>query len=222
MRAVFLASDSIPVTRYQETFNRADQPFFLGNNWNFQVTDATTQAPSAMAGGINVAAGAATIGAGGVTTTRCLFTPAFVNRPAITSSMLVRGQYAQFTVTGVAAGVSNSVGPMVYNPNPNDGNCYAMILQSNGQTVDLFRGVGGAAAPLVTNAFAFIVNDIVRIEVTPGAADNTIRLFKNGVLGNTFVDNNALRPTGGGHYGIAWFSSNAGTLSFKDFDGGLL
>lgn len=211
-------------TRYQDTFNRADQPFFLGNNWAMQCSESCGNAPSAMAAGVNVSASPsfATIGTAAGSVARSLFIPAFVSRQRITTLMLARGQYSQFTIKNVLAGVSCSVGPVVYNPNPNDGNCYILILQSNGQSSDLFRGVGAGAAAIVPNVFNWVVGDVIRLEVTPGVADNTIRCYKNGVLQNTFVDNNASRPQGGGMYGIGWFSSNVGTLSFADYDGGLL
>lgn len=213
---------AIPITQYSETFNRPDQPFFLGNNWNFQPTEQCANAPSSMAGGVNVGAGVATIGTGLGNVARSLFTPAFVDRQAVTAGMLIRGEFAQFTVKGFVVGISCDVGLMVYNPNPNDGNCYALLLATATSQANLFRNVGGPAANIGANLFAWATNDIIRLEVIPGATANTVKSYKNGVLQSTIVDNSALRPTGGGHYGLAWFSSNVGTLSFGDFSGGLL
>lgn len=212
-----------PVTRYQESFNRADQPFFLGDNWYMQVTDQTGTAPSSMAGSVNVGAGFATIGGAAQLTARSYFTPAFVDRQAITTGMLQRGQYSQFTVKNIVAGVSGDIGPMVYNPSPNNDNGYMMLLGTTTGIARLFRDMGAGATQLVANLFNYVNNDIVRLEVTPAAGANTIRSFQNGILRNTFVDNAGARPTTGGMYGIAWFSNGAaGALSFGDYDGGLL
>jgi hypothetical protein len=213
---------SMPATQYAETFNRVDQPFFLGNNWNFQPTISCADAPSAMAASVNVGAGSATIGGPASLNARSYFTPAFVDRAAVTSGMLTRGEFSQFTIRNVVPGLTGDFGPMVYNPNPNDSNGYMMLLGSSTGIARLFRDMGPGATQLVANLFTFLANDIVRLEVTPGVASNSIRSFKNGVLQNTFVDNNALRPTAGGHYGIAWFSNNVGSISFSDYFGGLL
>jgi hypothetical protein len=64
----------------------------------------------------------------------------------------------------------------------------------------------------------------MRIEVIPAAAANTIKSYKNGVLQNTTVDNNAARPAAaaGGTFGLAYFSNNTGSLTFKNYSGGVL
>lgn len=213
---------ALPITQYSETFNRADEPFFLGNNWNFQPSDQCGNAPQSMAGGVNVGAGAATIGTSFGNLARSTFTPAFVDRQAITTGMLSRGQFSQFTVKGFLVGISCDVGPMVYNPNPNDANCYMLLLATATNLVNLQRSLGAATANIGPGLFAWTTGDIIRLEVTPGATANTVRSYKNGVLLSTIVDNSALRPQGGGHYGLAWFSSNVGTVSFGDYSGGLL
>jgi hypothetical protein len=211
-------------TQYSETFNRADQPFFLGTNWNTQVAQSSNIAGVDIAAGVNVGAGFATIGGAAALAPRLLMTPCFVDRQRITSlSNISRGEFSQFTVKNVVAGISGDIGLMVYNPSPNDSNCYMLLLGTSTGIARLFRDIGGGATQLVANALTYVVNDVIRLEITPGVASNELRSYKNGVLQNTFTDNNALRPTGGGLYGLAWFSNGpGGSLSFGDYSGGLI
>jgi hypothetical protein len=210
-------------TQYAETFNRVDQPFFLGNNWNTQVTDVSSIAGVDIAAGVNVGAGSATIGGAAALSPRILFTPSFIDRQRFTTLSATRGQFSQFTIKAFAGGISGDIGLMCYNPNPNNDNCYLLLIGTSTGIVRLFRNMGTAATVLVANVCGFAVNDVMRMEVTPSAPSNEIRSYRNGALQNTFTDSNAARPTGGGMFGLAWFSNGAGgSLSFGDYSGGLL
>jgi hypothetical protein len=215
-----------PVINFSDSMNRADEPPFLGSQWNMQIGSATALSGATIDGLVNVNAGVATfglVGSGG--TVAANFTPAYISRSTVkTRTNAGRTQFSQFRVRSVNGGVTCAIGPMVYNPNPNDPNCYILVAQLVGRTLQLFRGVGTGAVILNAAVGVHADNDVLRIEVDPGVASNTIRCYKNGVLQSTDVDNNALRPQNGGIYGITYFSSNAagGSISFDNYSGGLV
>jgi len=81
--------------------------------------------------------------------------------------------------------------------------------------------VGGRA---ILAAVACVVGDLIRISVSFGATQNTIKLWKNGVVVGTATDNNAARPksTDGGFPGIFWKGDTANSfVSFSNFRCGL-
>lgn len=204
--------------RYQESFNRADQPPFLGTNWNMEQTPASNVAGVTVDGNVNVASLAAFGATGGVM--QMVWTPQYVNRQLIKNLSQTRVQYAQITMKSIA-GVNCSIGPTVLKAEPNSGGCYVLVAQAAGQALQLFRNVDASAVILNAAVGVWAVNDVIRIEATVAAASTTIRCFKNGVLQSTDVDSTGAR-IGFGMYGVCYFSSvGASQLGFSDFDGGL-
>jgi hypothetical protein len=215
---------SVPVTSYAETFIRADQPFLLGNNWYNTVSQSSSWSGANLAAQVNVGGTGATFGAGGLLFGQCYWIPTLIDVAAVLAQSAIRGVFAQFTITGHAAGVSGLFGLMCFNPNPNDSNGYMLLMRTTTLTAELFRDVGPGQTSLVAPALNWVDNDIIRLEVIPAAAANTCKSYKNGVLQNTFVDNNAARPAqaAGGTFGLCYFSNNTGSLTFKNFSGGVL
>lgn len=204
--------------RYQESFNRLDQPPFLGLNWNMEQTPASNVAGVTVDGNVNVGGGIAAFGAtGGVY--QMIWTPQYVNRQLIKNLSQTRVQYAQIKARSLV-GVNCSIGPTVLKAEPNSAGCYILILQGNG-TLQLFRNVDASAVILNAAVGVWAINDVLRIEATVTPSATTIRCYKNGVLQSTDIDNTGARISFG-MYGICYFSSvGASQIGFSDFDGGL-
>lgn len=86
---------------------------------------------------------------------------------------------------------------------------YILICDNLINLALLYRGVSSSptqvpGASVATCAFA--VGDLVYMEVTPAAGQNTVVVKVNGVTQITFVDNNALRPRQIGLPGICYWS----------------
>jgi len=209
------------IIRYRESFNRVDEPPFLGSNWEMEITPASNLAGVNFDANVNVGAGMATFGGtGGVPS--CVFTPGYVNRQLIKNLSQTRVQYAQFKIRAIVGAVC-SIGPSILKANPNSNGCYVLVVQAAGQALQLFRGadLGGSAIIINAAVGVWVVDDVVRIESTVTSSQTTIRCYKNGVLQSTDIDNTAGRISAG-MYGIAYYSSTgASRLSFSDFDGGL-
>lgn len=215
------------VTDYAESFNRADQPFFLGNNWYTEMNDSagSNVATPGLAANVNVGSGHATFG--GTTINNncwCKFFPVPIYYPAVAAGILTRGVFSQFTIDGITGGGTVDVGPAVAIA-PNSGNGYWLDIAFQTTDTTLFRSTVSPLVNLVTNVFApanRAVGDIVRLECIIGVASNTLRSYLNGVLTNTTIDASGSRPTTGG-YGIFFQAWGApATVSIKDFSGGII
>jgi hypothetical protein len=160
-----------------------------------------------------------TYGGGALLTPGMLFFPGTVNIPAVLTGSLTRGVFSQATLAAKAAGVSCASGPAVmFQPDPSL--WWGLTPQSISNAAQLFRG-GGSLTSLVASAFAYAVNDVIRIEARIIGADTELRSYQNGVLRNTFLDV-GFKSTIGGLFGMWYISSNTGSETWKNYSGGLI
>lgn len=228
-RTVGLGTGGAPlVTQASANFAVGDNPW-LGRSFDTQISQQSSFSGAQLDTFVNNGAGSATFGqaGSGLVNANVVFIPSVFDRVAL-NALTVPGGRSQFSqLQGVSSsGSTCAMGPMVMSPNPNDDNGYILVLQrAAGPTfpLQLFRGL---SSTVIINAAVgtWANNDILRIEVDPGVAANTIRCYKNGVLQSTDVDNNALRPQAGGVPGICYYNSSAvgGTITFTAWSGGLL
>jgi hypothetical protein len=86
----------------------------------------------------------------------------------------------------------------------------------------LFRKDSGAYTGLVGNCFTNAINDVVRLEVRYVGGFPQLKVYQNGILRTTFLDNSGLGPAAGGQYGFFLSGVFSGQIVVKNFNGGLL
>jgi hypothetical protein len=168
---------------------------------------------------VNVAAGNLVLGNVGVNASLIPFVG--IPQPVYPPNII---NVAQFSEMKIIAGTNGGVdtGPCVF-AQPNNGNGYmARSFNLAGNRQILLARRLDTTQVLLTGVFNNVnYGDTIRIEVTPSAPSNTVRLVVNGITVETVVDNNALRPTSG-MFGIAHQGTTNATDTWNAYSGGIL
>lgn len=218
---------AIATGTFIDTFHRADQPFYVGDQWAVQpLTFSTCLGPN-IAAAINVAANQLNLsicssnGANGL-----LLFPIPISWDVIFG----RSQYAQMSMTADNSGGANFAfcGPScMVDGNKTTG--YFIQTNTNGAANTLKRYVVTAlgVGNINTNGgagFTYAFGDILRIEAlpnTPAVNQTTVKTYINGVQQSSDID--AVGHYSFGNYGILDYFISAGiTQSFDNFQGGAL
>lgn len=221
VKQLAIAGEGAPVTSFSDTFIRADQPFYLGENWYTILlpTESAGITGPVLAGQINVAGGTnAQLGTGGGGFTSSNGTCVFIPRPLDFSAVSGKAMFSQFEALGHTGDIN--FGPGVFlNPNASSAHYVADWRLAN--TLELWRGID----PFTTLVAAIATGAppvTLRLEVRPSSSSNELRMLVNGAVISTFTDSNAARPTTG-MPGIVWWG-NAINVSgtFRNYSCGLL
>ena len=218
------SAGSRPITNFADSFARADQPFYVGNDWATILTASDTVSGIDFAANVNVSANQLVFGDGGLGNfngIQSIAYPALINVGVVRTRSLTRGLFVQATLSAKIAGVDCSAGLMLMG-NPNVETCYWMQFQSNQAFCQILRSIGSGQTLLTPAAFNNTVGHVYRFEFTFATAQNTLRSFDNGVLVDTTIDASAQRLQSGGIYGFAYTGSFTGQLGFQNFSGGIL
>lgn len=215
-----------PVTQFSDSFSGIGA--FQGDNWAILGCGDSVLSMSNVDAAINLTAGQLVYGtgAGGLGNLRLFMTPfPAINSLAVKQKSILRGVFAQMKYISRATGAGGFFsGVMCYNTAPDNGKGYYYGVDQTGGTF-VTRNIDTTEANIAGSLFAVANNDILRLEVIPGSAANTVKAYRNGVLQSTVVDNNALRPAfTGGWYGTFFrYQIDAGAqMNWDDFSGGLL
>lgn len=214
---------------FADSFVRADQPFFTGNNWATILTgEMTGYTGVGIEGMIDVAANElvlSTVGGGGFV--GLILYPIPLDRYKLwTFPQFAEAEFRSSTATAV---LNSQMGPCVFcQPNSDvavEGTelyC-AMTFNDvpNGRYIYGARGSLGAVN-LGLGFTNIVAGDVCRIEVTPSAASNEVRMYKNGVLVGTAVDANANRPQFGMPGFSFGFQANTINTHWRNFKCGVL
>lgn len=221
------AGGPAPVLSFSDSFNRADQPFYVGDQWAITPLPNSTVLGPNIAGGINVAGSQlnlSIISSNGQNQTMLWPIP-------LTWNLLFSlPQFAQATMSadnsGGAIFAFNGPAAMV---NVNLGTGYFIETNSTGISNSVGRYIVASIGVGTINSngnlgFPFAIGDVLRIEVrpnTPAANQTTIKTFKNGVQQSSDID--AVSHLSFGVFGIYdAFVSSGITQSWQNFSGGSL
>lgn len=211
------------VLNFSDSFNRPDEPFFIGDNWLICYTQECTYSGANLAAAINVIAPNLVINQNNGLIAGIWAIPRLVTM----NKIIGRNQFAQFRISAfnLALGVDLTIGPGVW-ANPQGSSAqggYYIRLQNNAGALlaRLAHGFNPITSLLVNTQP--VVGDTIRIEARAGVGQNEVKYILNGVLDTTWNDNSATRPNANGMYGIAWQSGTVGgSGSFQNFSGGVL
>lgn len=224
---ISMQGGSPPTTSFADSFQRADQPFFVGDSW-YPIIDQSTS------GGFSGAQIAASINVSGGTqlllgNTAALNTNAlqmmFIPRPVYPPAIINHSQRAtvKFNSRSGAAGTIDARAGLIVLANTNqtgvNGECYALtIAQAGPDVLTLRRGViFTASVPAGWANIVVVPGDTFTLEAILGVASNTINVYLNGVLNQSIVDADASRPRAG-MYGMCYVGfNNNQTLGFQNF-----
>lgn len=208
-----------PATSFTDFNGRADEPFFFGNNWYTVDQQDSGGSGLNVAALVNVAAGNLVLGNLGINASLIPFVG--IPQPVYPPSILT---VAQFSEMRIVAGTNGGVdtGPCVF-AQPNNGNGYmARSFNLAGNRQILLARRLDTTQVLLTGVFNNVnYGDTIRIDVTPAVGQNTVRLLVNGVVIETVIDNNALRPQSG-MFGIAHQGTTNATDTWNAYSGGIL
>lgn len=216
---------ALPVVSFADTLIGVDRPFLIGNNWFLQATADETTAMSDNSALINIGGTGLIYGNGGGLNLNGMSIAAFpstVNRTAIVARSAVGGIFSQVTlVSRPIAGVDASIGPSVF-MNPGDAACYLIQLRSQDTTTSLYRkNSNGTYTNIRASAFANAPGDVVRLEGRIVGGFPELRIYQNGVLRSTDIDNSGLGPTSG-QFGFFMSGVFTGQVVISTFSGGTL
>jgi len=209
-----------PVLNFADTFNRADQPFFVGTLWSPLMSQGM------LASGNNLAANC-NVGGAQLTFTNPANVPNawFMPTPISWNIAIARNQFCQVLVSAynLGAGAQVTCGPGVWaNLQGGLGTIGYYLRLENIAGVLNVRVAYGFSPITSFGANPINVGDVIRIEARNQGAQNQVLLLQNGVVIQTVNDNSGSRPTGG-VYGIAWESGSVGgSCSFQNFSAGVL
>lgn len=216
-----------PVTSFADSFNRTDQPFYLGNLWLpvFASQAGGGIVASNLAAAVNVAGSAANFStATNLNRSDAAFIPYPVDWPVVDkiSSAPGRGQFAQFTVTTWTVGGNPSKPGLICYGNMNLGVCYFAAVEPT-QHLSVRNSVDLDSATIIGSLLSPIsMGDTVRMEVrTDGVLNNTIILKVNGTVVQTVTDP-ITDVVPGGVFGIGWYGANNASTSVTNFSAGIL
>lgn len=227
----------IVVGSFSDTFNRSDQPFYVGNLWAIMPLQDSTVIGANIPLGINVAGSPGQLNLQIISSTganRTILFPITVDWSTVFSG---HAQWSECKLnadnTNVGLAQIGSTGPCVlFNANAETG--YIIVtntIQGVSNVVGKYSVVkvngGGAPTTINNNAgagFSYAIGDVLRIEGypnTPVAGQTTIKSYVNGVLKSTDIDSSS--PYSSGVFGIDdQFTSNSVTQSWQNYSGGTL
>jgi hypothetical protein len=214
-----------PVTSFADLLTGVDRPFLIGNNWFTQFTSDSGVAMLSVAPELNIGGAGLIWGDGSAPNLNACNIgcyPSIVNRPAVVAGSVTRGEFAELTlVSRPIPGNSAGIGPSVL-MNPGSDVQYLIQMESVNTNTVLFRKDSGAYTVLVANCFANAPGDVVRLESRYVTGFPELRVYQNGVLKSTFLDNSGLGPPSGGQFGMFLSGVFTGQIVVKNFNGGLL
>jgi len=196
-----LGGGQADATLFTDTMLPPDQPFLVGNSWQFVWEPNTAQGNSGtqMAACFNrVAAGLqVTNASGGGTVPKGFALP----RPLSWLKVQGKNQFAEYTFisdTSVAGNVTR-MGPMVL-CNPNQGACYYLdlVVETGPFQLNIERWTLGAGAVLASaSPNAFAANDVLALSAEIIAGTVQLRVWRNNVNTFSFLDNGGSQFTSG-------------------------
>lgn len=216
-----------PVTTYADSLMGPDRAPYMGDNWYLVATQSNLTGGPDTASQINISNSGLTYGDGTAKNNNDMVVLAFpsqVSYPATVIKSLLKGLFVQWTVVSKNAGTDCSPGMFVFG-NPGGEGCYYIRTDSQDNQTRVHRNVGGSDTVLNNNVFSNTAGDIIRMEVfidSPVAGTNTLKCYKNGVLGATLTDSSVSRLTSGGSFGICFLGVFQGQVTVATFSGGTL
>jgi hypothetical protein len=216
---------SPPRVRFSDPLTGVDRPFLIGNDWFTQFTSDSSVAMLSVAAELNIGGAGLIWGDGSAPNLNgcnigCY--PSLVNRAAVVSKSLGGGEFAELTlVSRPIVGNGAGIGPSVL-MNPGSDIQYLIQMESLNTNTVLYRKTSVGYTVLVANCFANAVNDVVRLESRYVTGFPELRVYQNGVLQTTFLDNSGLGPSAGGQFGMFLSGVFTGQIVVKNFNGGVL
>jgi hypothetical protein len=215
-----------PTTTFSDDFSGAGK--FAGDNWAVLGCDASVLSMSSVDAAINLTAGQLVFGTGGggLPNLRLFLVPfPAIDALSVKTKSLTRGVFAQMTYKSRSTGAGGFYsGIMAYNTAPDNGQGYYYGITEGGGAF-VTRNIDATEANITASLYTVAVNDVLRLEVTPGSASNTVVAKRNGTIVSTVTDSNALRPAfTGGWFGMFFrYQVDAGaSMNWDDFSGGVL
>lgn len=212
-------------TAFADPFTGADRPFLIGNDWFTQFTSDAGVAMLSVAPELNIGGAGLIWGDGSapnLNTCNMGCYPSKVDRVAVVNGSLTRGEFSELTlVSRPIPGNGAGIGPSVL-MNPGSDVQYLIQMESLNTATGLFRKDSGAYTSLVGNCFANAINDVVRLEARYVTGFPQLKVYQNGILRTTFLDNSGLGPANGGQFGFFLSGVFSGQIVVKNFNGGLL
>jgi len=209
---------------FTDSFQRVDQPFYMGNDWSPCIYPGTTNpltGGNQVAAGINVAANRLSIGSLSANNIIFGFIPRNLDGRRL-QSLPQASQYHLLTDNSAAA--TTRIGPgVLLQPNAGLGYFAQIIFVSLVVRITALS-VGGDTRTILGAAIAIAAGDTIKIDgtVASGGGSVTVNLWKNGVLSDTVVDAGASRSTSG-MPGIMVYSAQIGATQTLDlYRGGFL
>lgn len=213
---------------FADSFNRTDQPFYIGTRWAFTYMVADTQTfANAAAASINVSANNLVLAnsTGGGSIPKGFGIPLPMNILAFNwGGGLAPSQFSEVKATADNNAVIDAgfgAGVML---DSNGGNGYSirnLVAAGPLQQYVVERFVAGINSTLA-GPFSITLGQVMRIEVVPGASSNVLTWYLDGVFQNTLTDNNAQRPTLGVPGLITNGTAANGSFSYQNFKCGTL
>jgi hypothetical protein len=214
-----------PVVNFADTLTGVDRPFLIGNDWFTQFVSDAGVAMTSVSPELNISGAGLGWGDGSAPNLNsCIMGcyPSLVSRPDVVARSVSRGSFSEMTfVSRPIVGNGAGIGPSVL-MNPGSDAQYLIQLNSTNTNTVLFRRNTGAYTALVANCFTNAPNDVVRLEARYVGGFPELRVYQNGVLRATFLDNSGLGPAAGGQYGFFLSGVFSGQTVVKNFNGGIL
>lgn len=208
---------------FADSFVRADQPFYLGDNWHVCFSDADVQTTASLAQSeINCSASTLVISQVGGGNT-----PKFFGFPARFNSIGCwgRSQFAEIKLVAFNAGFNSTLpGPAVLS-RMNDASAYWLEFDNVGAVVTyaVQRWVNNVPSVIIGGR-ACAAGDTIRIEAVVSSSAVVITTFKNGVQDATATDNSGSRLTAGipGLHCLTGLNGNTDSATYNNFKCGTL
>lgn len=209
-----------PTTSFSDNFNRTNTVSWWGEDWYPVMTDGTSSFLQDIVDNLVIISTnrgrfrSLGTGAGGSSVNIWM-----VPRPLSQPQIYGQSQFAQATyINGNSTGAEPTrSGPAVM-IQPNAGatiSGYSLITVFETGNFILRRGVNGST---LASGFTLAVNDILRIECTASAANNQIRVYRNGVLQATVNDSTGPLLKGVPGFAFAIATNASATVRFDDWD----
>jgi hypothetical protein len=209
---------------FADTFVGGDRPFFIGNDWILICPQSNAVAGVDIAAQVNIGGSGLTYGSGSGINNNGMFVqaiPSRVSRDAVLRACASNGTFAEFQIVSRVAGIDAGIGPSVCN-NPGDESHYFIQVESiNFLTSLARRNANGTSTAINANCFNNVDGDIVRLEQRIVGGFPQLKVYQNGVLRSTDLDNSGLGPTSG-LFGFTFSGVFTGKVTVKNFNGGIL
>jgi hypothetical protein len=214
---------SAPVLNFSDSFQRPDEPFYVGDNWYPVMSQGMLATGSNIAANTNIAANNLVL-----TTPAAVPNAVFIPRLVSTNKIVGRNQFSQIKVTAYNVAAQLNAGQGVwFNPQASLAIIgYYLRLSSNAGNVQakIVYGFSPITTPAGATDQVIAIGDTIRIEARDNGASNEVKIIVNAVTIQTITDASANRPRAiNGIYGIAFESgSGGGSASFQNYSGGVL